>query len=64
VERIRKLFFILGAGLFGLGMILAGLVSIANNRSTAGAVYIISAMVCIALLSFIFTHGTKSGGKR
>lgn len=64
MEKIRMLFFIMGSVLFGLGMILAGLVKLANNQFTAGAVYIISAISGIALLSFIFIYSSKSGRSR
>lgn len=64
MEKIRLLFFIVGSALFGLGMILAGLVNIANYKYAAGTVYIISAILGVALLAFIFMYGNKKGKTR
>ena len=63
MEKIRLWFFIAGTFFFGVGMIGAGILKVFNHQFTLGVIYIIAAILIIALCVFAFWDG-KGTGKR
>ncbi len=62
MEKIRLVFLVIGCVFFGIGMIWAGLLSLKNNGSPAGFLYIITAVIIIAMCILVYVHGKKSRG--
>lgn len=63
MEKIRLIFLVIGSFFFGTGMIWAGLLSLKNNESLAGFLYIIAAAVMIVMCILVYIHGKNSRRK-
>ncbi|MFZ5648611.1 MAG: hypothetical protein ACOY30_13425 [Bacillota bacterium] len=61
MEKIRKIFLLVGSLLFGLGMIWAGLIKISQNQVVFGALTIAGSIAIIAACFIMVAQAGKKG---
>jgi len=61
VDRIRKLFLIIGSVFMGIGMTVAGLIKISQDKVSSGITLILGTVILIILCSLPILYSKKDG---